>query len=331
LIVRQRRNYEALYQALLRHQEDTGARIHKGMPLVWMRDSHVNLGHPVLAKHFLMLTLVEDAIRERGVLDPNNSGLYFRAVWHHGMSDREVRRYAREVEEFRRDNPEDVRFPERVPQDLDKLWMTDFPSAEESLLYPVNLRYMKHLWAGVGEETGKALELLADYLLSAMPGCRTYRRRRSHSTDCDIVCSLDGVEFDFRAELGRYFVCECKDWGSAADVTAFAKFARVLDSTKSRFGILFSRKGITGADETRYAAREQLKLFQDPGVVVVVVDEQDIKAVNDGYNFIALLREKYEAVRLDLVPDADRPEVTPKGDRLAKGRAGSRQGRRAAG
>jgi len=164
------------------------------------------------------------------------------------------------------------------------------------------------LWDSVGDPSGKTLELLADYLLSVITGCRTYRRRRSHSTDYDIVCSLDGVDLDFRSELGRYFVCECKDWTRPADVTAFAKFARVLDSTKSQFGILFSRKGITGAAETRYAAREQLKLFQDRGVVVVVVDERDIGAVIDGYNFIALLREKYEAVRLDLIADADSAE-----------------------
>ena len=145
----------------------------------------------------------------------------------------------------------------------------------------------------------------AEYLLSAMPGCRTYRRKRSHSTDYDIVCSLDGFDLDFRSELGRYFVCECKDWAEPADFSTFAKFARVLDSTKSRFGILFSREGITGGASTSAASREQLKLFQDRGIVVVVVTRADINAVVDGHNFITLLREKYERVRLDLMPDAE--------------------------
>src|SRR5262245_21935198 len=35
---------------------------------------------------------------------------------------------------------------------------------------------------------------------------------------------------------------KCKDWSQPADLLTFAKFARVLDSTKSRFGILFSRE-----------------------------------------------------------------------------------------
>jgi len=181
--------------------------------------------------------------------------------------------------------------------------------ASEALLYPTNRQYIAELLDKTGDGTGQTLELLADYLLAVMPGCRTYRRKQTYSTDHDIVCSLDGVELDFRSELGRYFVCESKDWSRPADFTAFAKFARVLDSTKSRFGILFSRAGITGEERTRDAAREQLKLFQDRGIVVVVVSLNDIKAVIDGYNFITLLREKYERVRLDLYPgrSAQRP------------------------
>ena len=64
------------------------------------------------------------------------------------------------------------------------------------------------------------------------------RRKRSWSTDYDIVCSMEGFEVDFRSELG-YFVCECKDWNQPADFSVMAKFCRVLDSTKSRFGVLF--------------------------------------------------------------------------------------------
>jgi hypothetical protein len=79
----------------------------------------------------------------------------------------------------------------------------------------------------------------------------------------------------------------------------------VLDSTKSRFGILFSKAGISGQPETKYAAREQLKVFQDRGMVIVVVDKDDLEHVANGGNFTGLLRQKYEEVRLDLSPSAD--------------------------
>jgi hypothetical protein len=53
-------------------------------------------------------------------------------------------------------------------------------------------------------------------------------------------------------------------------------------------------------EDAEFATREQQKIFQDRGMVIVVIDERDIRAVAAGENFIQLLREKYENVRLDL-------------------------------
>lgn len=114
---------------------------------------------------------------------------------------------------------------------------------------------------------------------------------------------MDGVELDFRSELGRDFVCECKDWQHPADFTVMAKFCRVLDSTKSRFGVLFSKHGISGSGTSSFAAREQMKVFQDRGMVILVLDLNDLQHVQDGANLIQLLRQRYEAVRLDLRGD----------------------------
>jgi len=303
----QRRFYEALsvFSALYDHmlvaqEEETDRRVHKGMPLVWMSDCYLAIGFPVHAKRYLMLTLCEDAIGMKGEISPENSGVYFRLVWQHGVSDAELRRYAKKTHELWQQNPSDGLFPEWILQELDQNWMTEFPAPREAAVYSANTRYVRYLISKLGEPTGKVLERLAEYVLSCMPGCRTTRRQRSGSTDYDIVCSMEGFEVDFRSELGRYFVCECKDWESAADFTTMAKFCRVLDSTKSRFGILFSKSGISGRGKTAYAEREQLKVFQDRGMVIVVVDLDDIKWVAEGGNFTTLLRSKYETVRLDL-------------------------------
>src|SRR2546426_3024510 len=290
--------FDALYKHMLLYQQQAGARIHKGMPLVWISDCHAGLNHPVLAKRYLMLTLCEDALRERGQITPETTGTYFRLVWHSGLSHQDLTRYAEATFRLEQEHPAEAFFPEQILLELDQAWMTEFPSLREALSYPVNELYVTHLQGRLGDKEGKTLELLAQYLMSVMPGCRTYRRRRSYSTDYDIVCSLDGIEIDFRSELGRYFVCEENDWNSPADFSAFAKFARVLDSIKARFGILFSRQGISGEDATRHAAREQLKVFQDRGLVIVVVDDTDLARVANGGNLAAILREKYERVRL---------------------------------
>jgi hypothetical protein len=185
---RQRRFHEALaifeawYRNIVDHQATSDHRLHKGAPLVWIRDQHVNLEHTALAQRFMMLTLIEDALAGEGTIDPARTGSYFRFVWYHGLSDSQFRRYAGEIAAFGREHSVDARYPERVLQELDKLWMTEFPATAEALLYPANWRYVAALLARTGDGTGQALELLADYLLSVMPGCRTYRRKRSHST-----------------------------------------------------------------------------------------------------------------------------------------------------
>lgn len=58
--------FMVFYEQMLRYQEDSGARTHKGTPLVRISECHQRLGHTALSKRYLMLTLCEDAIRDRG-------------------------------------------------------------------------------------------------------------------------------------------------------------------------------------------------------------------------------------------------------------------------
>jgi hypothetical protein len=48
-----------------------------------------------------------------------------------------------------------------------------------------------------------------------------------------------------------------------------------------------------------------MKVFQDRGIVIVVVDESDLREIVNpsGRNFVALLRSRYESIRLDLESD----------------------------
>jgi len=193
-------------------------------------------------------------------------------------------------------------FPERVLQELDQAWMIEFPTMNEASRYIVSTKYVEFLLTELGGGDGKALEGLAHYVLGAMPGCRAKKRERIYSTDYDIVCTMEGPEIDFRSDLGRYFIVECKDWSAPADFSAFAKFCRVLDSTKCRFGIMCSSAGITGTGRNSDAEREQLKVFQDRGMVVIVLTLSDLNDISKEANLITLLRERYETVRLDLKP-----------------------------
>jgi hypothetical protein len=289
-----------MYDHFLSYQLKTETRVHKGMPLVWLADCYLALGFSSLSKRFLMLTLIEDAILMGGDIDPVETGSYFRLVWRHGMTDAELKKYAIRAHELWEQYPTKALFPEWILQELDRNWLVEIPTPNEAAFYVANTVYVKHLLSKLGEPTGQVLEKLAEYVLSCMPGCRTARRQSTYSTDYDIVCSIEGPEVDFRSEFGRYFVCECKDWDNTVGFSSFAKLCRVLDSVKARFGILFSKKGISGEGKTTDAKREQLKVFQDRAMVIVVVDQNDLEYVANGGNFIGLLRDKYERVRLDL-------------------------------
>jgi hypothetical protein len=292
--------FRELYNHMLRGQKLKNKRSHKGVPLVMLHECYKRLNYPVLAKRYLMLTLCEDSITSKGVIHAENSGVYFRLVWLQGLSHDELVRYAQEICGLSERFPDESIYPEWLLQEIDQDWMTELPSPQEALVFSSNTIYIDALMSKLGDGSGRYLERLAAYLLSCMPGCRTTVRENTPSTDYDIVCSIEGFDVDFRSELGRYFVCECKDWEKPVDFSTLAKFCRVLDSTKSKFGIIFSREGITGEGITKFAEREQLKVFQDRGMVIVIVNQDDLIQVINGVNFITLLRNKYKKIRLDL-------------------------------
>jgi len=311
----------AVFHALYKHMLDgqkSEVRYKKGMPLVWIAECYNQRGYVNIAHRYLMLTLIEDAIELKGKISPETGGVYFRLVWADLLADIELHQYSQDAYAHYQASPENALYPEWVLQQFDGNWIRRIPSPQEAGVYVTNPQYISHLRSKVGDGSGKPLELLADYLLSCMPGCRTRRRvRNATDSDYDVVCSMEGLDADFRSELGRYFVCECKDWAKSADFTAMAKFCRVLDTTKSRFGILFSKNGIAGRGKTRDAEREQLKLFQDRGIVLIVVDGKELVQLEKGANLISLLRDKYEKVRLDLVDKEETPQRSKKGARRA--------------
>jgi hypothetical protein len=269
----------------------------RAMPLIWISQCFYELGFPVHSKRYAMLALCEDAVTDRGRIPPE-TGAYFQLAWRRGFSETELSRYAKDAFNYSQNFSEFAKYPEAMLPTLGDDWLRELPSEKEAFFYIVNSHYVDSCLtrsSAGGKAAVKALEDLAEYLVSCMARCRVKRSKQSPSTEYDLVCSVEGMEVDFRSELGRYFVCECKNSKHPADFTDFAKFCRVLASVKARFGILFGRSGVSESAE-----HEQKKLFQDSGVVLVVLDTDDLKAVSKGNNLITLLRQRYEMIRLDL-------------------------------
>jgi len=111
---------------------------------------------------------------------------------------------------------------------------------------------------------------------------------------------VEGPTFDFRSDLGRYFLCEAKDWTNPVDVTTVHKFGGVLRAAKCPFGIIFSRKGLSGQDRNRDAERELLKINQEGATTIISISEVELNEIGSGANFFSLLRDLYEQEHLDL-------------------------------
>lgn len=293
--------FDLLYQHMLSAQNNNNYRTHKGMPLLWISECFYMAGFFLHSKRYLMMTLAEDALTSTGRVDPEKTGSYFRLVWKHGLPGVEFERYANEFKLIATKNPKESNFPEWLLQEIDQKWITEFPVLEESSKYFISKNYVRFLINQLGEPSGKVLERLASYMLSAIPGFRATTRQRSRLTDYDVVCTVEGLDVDFRSELGRYFVCECKDLNKPSNFSILAKFCRVLDSTKCKFGILFSTKGVTGSGKGTFTEREQMKIYHDRDLVIIVLDLNDFRIISEGGNLVTMIRDRYERVRLDLV------------------------------
>ncbi len=294
--------FEALYHELLRFQDHNSEWLHKAQPLVKISDLYLQLGCPVLAKRYFMYTLCDDAIVRQGACS-EKSGVYERISWY-GMSEALATEYHNVAYHRSQELGREAWFPERLLSELDLhhlRWMAEYPTAQELSHYRTNPLYIRHLMKRLGKDKGKSLERTAYYLVSMIPGTRVYRRKRTESgSDYDVVGSFEGPGLDFRSEFGRYFLCECKDWAKPADISVMAKTAHFLDSTKCKFGILFSKDGTSGQDEKKHAEYEQLKVYTSRGIAIVVVSLTDLERLADGDNFLSMLRTRYEKVRLGI-------------------------------
>src|SRR5260370_25158405 len=138
-----------------------------------MSECYAALGCIAISQRYLMLTLIEDAIEDRGEISPTERGSYFRLVWRGWLSDAELKRYASTIFRLYETSPGAALYPEWVLQQLDRVWITRAPTPQEAGVFASNPRYIAHLIRRLGDPSGKALEALADYLMSSMPGCRT--------------------------------------------------------------------------------------------------------------------------------------------------------------
>lgn len=328
------------------HQHLTNANVilWNARPLTILSVLFWESGYTWLSKFYMMLALCNEAKFQGTPLDKRHDS-YNLGLGLHGMAETELQTYGEKAIQIHDQLPDILKpFPEAVLTRLDQDWKTGVPSTAEYGLFYCNGNFIRKLLKQIEyissrraeiekekkekrykpkpddehvttKDQGDYLEFLGRYLMSCMPGTRINTgvvKQDGTETDYDVVCSLDGFQVDFRTELGRYFICECKAYSTTVDFTITAKFSRVLDSVRSKFGIIFSLNGLTGDDNRKNAGAEQLHIYRDRGIIIVSIDKKDMEAVSDGINFINVLRKKYDDIRLFKLVD-DSMAVTARG------------------
>ena len=302
--------FEQFYQKLCTGEKRINKWFHKAVPLVWIRDCRWMLGHHALAQRFMLLTLIEDSIRENGQITVNKSGVYHRFCWEHGFSDASFIDLSRKAYEEYQKCPKLGIFPEWILGKLQGQFLPAYPSSDEADLYIINPVYSHLLLKSIMEPSGTKidgtkLEHFASYMLGSIPGFEVELRKQTRDYHFDGFIRNRGLMLDFRADLGNYILVECKDWTRPASVDTISHFAFKLQMHDCRAGILFSKNGITGISgagegDPRYAALTLLKSYHHAGRIIMILDENDFKEAAEGKNLIQILQGKYEQVRFDL-------------------------------
>ena len=210
------------------------------MPLVWLYEFYKKVNYVWQSRKYMYLTCVEDSIRDDGVFD-RQSGVYFRLNYEIGLNNKEINKLGQILYKIYLTNPQTVVYPEYYLQIYGDSWKTTFTSQEEQSIWDLNPYYFKYLLDKIGSGTGESREPCR-ISHDVLTWCLRQKRVKTHSTDIDVLCIVDGHFYDFRSELGRYIMCECKNWKKKANFTTVAKFMRVLDSAKCKTGVLFSKK-----------------------------------------------------------------------------------------
>ncbi len=185
---------------------------------------------------------------------------------------------------------------------------------------PVSLGYFNALLNSVeneNEETqgkkGRALENLAFYLILLIPGCvprkNVLMEKRIFESDV-VVHNLSQSPSLTTELLGRHFLIECKSSKKEKmGVSEIGYFLYKMRLTHTKFGILFTRRGITGKERLE-AGFDLIRLaYNRDGRVCVVVDNKDLEGIKSGkeiYFWMMLLR-KIEEMRFGRSSDRSRP------------------------
>ncbi|HEX5734462.1 MAG TPA: restriction endonuclease [Blastocatellia bacterium] len=155
--------------------------------------------------------------------------------------------------------------------------------------------------AETNDEKKESLEELAKMLMEAIPflSCK-YANLRTASSEIDLVIQFNGSKgLTFFDELGRYCLIECKNWKVSVGAAQVRDFIGKLQKSRIKLGVIFAKNGISGEHGGADAVREIHAAFDTHGLYILIVAEEELRAIEIGANFYEILDSKIDHLRFD--------------------------------
>ncbi len=141
-------------------------------------------------------------------------------------------------------------------------------------------------------------------------------------TDSDFYEGDNQIDHEFRfhdqfnslftQQVGATFICECKNEQTPVDVTYVSKLIELCDARKSKFGIFFSIKGLTGRGWI-FAEGKRKKNFLRHGIAIISFTFDEVKQLVTK-NLYTLMKDKYSMLVREVDEELDDIRQYPQED-----------------
>lgn len=159
------------------------------------------------------------------------------------------------------------------------------------------------------KEKGITFENIIKKIFKAKAVFCKIQNLRTGTNEIDISISIDPVgTFVNASELlelnGNTLLIEGKNYAEPVGVTWIGKFAHLMQSCKVNYGIIFSKKKITGIENNKLTWKESAglckKLYLKENRFIINITLEDIKfALDNNINFFNILENKKKDIKFD--------------------------------
>lgn len=151
---------------------------------------------------------------------------------------------------------------------------------------------------------GRSLERLMAYLFLSGGGFQVKTNVSTFDEELDLVVRNLATTNPMLGEFGRYMLVECKNIKGTVDAKTVRDFASKVVSHSCRTGILISKRGYSGQQESsaaRDARLAMIKAHQRHQVIIIPLNFSHLRDIIQSRKTLGdVLLQQYEKIRFDM-------------------------------